>query len=225
MQTHTDRTPMRVLIKKSGTPFTVTRYQRGETVFVQGDEGDSVMHVESGRVELTVVATCGREAICGLPGRGSFLGEEVIAGCAVRPYTATAMTPTEVISITKADMLHLLSSQPEFAERFVEYSVSRTTRLAADLANQLLYTSETRLAHVLLSLADHQEGDSMRCALPDVTQEFIARMVGTTRSRVNMFLGKFKRMGFIEEHGGVLQINPALLADVSDGGSLDRDAR
>ena len=224
MQMHSDRTPIRVLIKKSGTPFTVTRYQRGDTIFVQGDEDDCVMYVESGRVELTVLAACGKEAICGLPSWGSFLGEEVLAGCVARPHTATAMTPTEVTSLTKADMLHLLASQPEFAERFVEYSVSRTTRLSADLANQLLYTSETRLAHVLLSLADHQEGDQMRCALPHVTQEFIARMVGTTRSRVNMFLGKFKRMGFIEKRGGVLQINPALLADVSDSGS-EREAR
>ena len=156
---------------------------------------------------------------------GQFLGEEVIGGTSARPYTATAMTATEVITVTKHDMLHLLGAEPEFAQRFVQYSVNRTTRLAADLANQLLYTSETRLAHVLLSLADHQEGDTMLCVLPDVTQEFIARMVGTTRSRVNMFLGKFKRMGFISERGGVMQINPALLADVSDSGMVEREVR
>jgi CRP-like cAMP-binding protein len=103
--------------------------------------------------------------------------------------------------------------------------VSRATRLAADLANQLLYTSEARLVRALLTLADYDEDDPTRCPLPDVTQEFIARMVGTTRSRVNMFLGRFKKLGFIEVQGGVLQINPALLPDVSDDGLLELDAR
>ena len=225
MQTHTEQPSLRVLISTSGTPFTAAHHARGATLFSQGDTADSVIHVESGRVELTVVAPSGKEAICGLLGPGSFLGDEVLAGRRVRPCTATAMEPTDVLLIRTAHVLELLSSQREFAQRFVAYSVSRTAQLAADLANQLLYTSEARLVRALLTLADYDEGDAIRCPLPDVTQEFIARMVGTTRSRVNMFLGKFKKLGFIEVQGGVLQINPALLPDVSDDGLLELDAR
>lgn len=135
------------------------------------------------------------------------------------------MTPTDVLIVRTEHMLELLSSQGEFAKRFVADSVSRTTRLASDLANQLLYTSEERLVRALLTLAVCDEDDPMRCPLPDVTQEFVARMVGTTRSRVNIFLGKFKRLGFIEVEGGGLQINPALLPDVFDGGLLEQNAR
>jgi CRP-like cAMP-binding protein len=225
MQSHTERPSIRVLIRTSGIPFTASHYPRGATLFSQGDCGDSVIYVESGRVELTVVASSGKEAICGLPGPGSFLGDEVLAGRFVRPCTATAMGPADVLQIHTAHVLELLSTQREFAERFVAHSASRTARLAADLANQLLYTSEARLVRALLTLADYDEDDPGRCPLPDVTQEFIARMVGTTRSRVNMFLGKFKKLGFIEVQGGVLQINPALLPVVSDDGLMELDAR
>lgn len=225
MQSPAEWPSIRVLIRASGIPFTAAHYARGATLFSQGDRGDSMMHVESGRVELTVVSPSGKEAICGLPGTGSFLGDEVLAGCVVRPCTATAMGPIDVLHIRTAHVLELLSSQREFVQRFVAFSVSRTTRLAADLANQLLYTSEARLVRALLTLADYDEGDPIRCPLPDVTQEFIARMVGTTRSRVNMFLGKFKKVGFIEVQGGVLQINPALLPDVTNDGLMEIDAR
>jgi CRP-like cAMP-binding protein len=162
-------------------------------------------------VELAVAAPSGRDAICGLLNEGAFLGEEVLAGSVARPCSATALIPTEVLAVTKTDMLRLLGTQQAFAERFIAHSVGRTARLEADLTDQLLYPCENRLARVLLTLAEYDEQRPLRCPLPDVSQEFIARMVGTTRSRVNQFLGKFKKLGYVEDHGGVLQINPALL--------------
>ena len=215
MQTHNDLPSLRAIVQASGTFSSVSRYTRGASLFTQGTDGDNVMHVEHGRVGLTVTAPSGKEAICGLLGPGTFLGEGILTGCAARPYTAVALLPTEVLVIGKARFLHLLHTDRRFAERFVAHTVSRSTRLASDLTDQLLYSSEERLARVLLTLADCDEATTARCALPHVSQEFIARMVGTTRSRVNLFLGRLKKRGFVEVHGGVLQIRPALLHGLS----------
>lgn len=215
---------VRALIETAGTPFATAWYEPRDIVFRQGDDDDSVMHVESGRVELAVAATSGKEAICGLVGAGSFLGEEALADCEVRPYTATALEPTEVLVVSKAHMEQLLSTEPHMSARLMAHSLSRTIRLANDLTDQLLYSCEKRLAQVLLLLANYDERHPIRCAMPDVTQEFMARMVGTTRSRVNLFLGKFKKHGLIEDHDGVLQINPDLLLGVPDGGLCDETA-
>lgn len=220
MQTQDRPQSVRSLIASTGLPFTAARFQPRETIFHQGDDGDSVMYVESGRIELAAVAPSGKEAICGLLGTGAFLGEEALSGSPTRPQTATAMTATEVLIIGRATMSQLLAIEREFTERFIAHSVNRTTRLTADLADQLLYSCEERLAHVLMVLADPDERDPLRYRLPDVTQEFIARMVGTTRSRVNHFLGKFKKQGFVEEQNGVLQLNPALLMTVPGGNGV-----
>lgn len=217
MQAQYQPRSVRTLIESACLPFSPATYEPRKSIFLQGDDDDSVIYVESGRIELSAVSPSGREAICGLLGAGAFLGEEALAGCATRPYTATAMTRTDVLCIGKAHMEQLLSTQRPFAERFIEHSVNRTARLRADLADQLLYSCEARLARVLLTLADHLERDPLRYALPNVTQEFIARMVGTTRSRVNHFLGKFKKLGFVEERGGVLHINPAMLYAIPGG--------
>lgn len=217
MQTQVRQQSIRSLIESTGLQFTAARYQPRETIFHQGDDGDSVLYVDSGRIELAAVAPSGKEAICGLLGSGAFLGEEALTGSSTRPHTATAMTATEVLVISRATMSQLLASQREFTEAFIAHSVNRTARLTADLADQLLYSCEERLAHVLMVLADSDDRDPLRYRLPNVTQEFIARMVGTTRSRVNHFLGKFKKLGFIEEHDGVLHLNPALLMAVPGG--------
>jgi len=209
---------VRALIETAGTPFTAAWYEPRDAIFRQGDDNDSVMHVESGRVELAVAANSGKEAICGLVDAGSFLGEEALTECEARAYTATALEPTELLVVTKVDMQHLVSTEPEVSARLMAHSLSRTIRLANDLTDQLLYSCEKRLAQVLLLLANYDERHPIPCAMPDVTQEFMARMVGTTRSRVNLFLGKFKKHGLIEEHGGVLRINPDLLLEVPDGG-------
>ena len=217
MQTQDRLHSVRSMIESTGLPFTAAHFQPRETIFHQGDDGDSVLYVESGRIELAAVAPSGKEAICGLLGAGAFLGEEALSESATRPHTATAMTATEVLIIGRATMSQLLSSHREFSEAFIAHTVNRTARLTADLADQLLYSCEERLAHVLMVLADPDDRDPLRYRLPNVTQEFIARMVGTTRSRVNHFLGKFKKLGFVEEHDGVLHLNPAMLVPVPGG--------
>ena len=205
---------VRSLLESTGTPFSSARYPRQAVLFRQGDACESVMYIEKGRVWLAVTTPGGKEAICGLLAAGAFLGEEVLGGYAARRQTATAMTETEVLVVAKADMSRLLRTQPAIADRFVEYIVARKARLESDLTDQLLYSSERRLAHTLLLLAGCDVRQCSRCVLPDVSQEMIAEMVGTTRSRVNFFMGKFKKLGFIEEDGGVLQLNPSLLANM-----------
>lgn len=227
------RLTVRRLIEGTCLPFTAAHFQPRATIFHQGDDGDSVLYIEAGRVELAAVAPNGKEAICGLLDSGAFLGEEAISGSAARQHTAIAMAPTDVLIIDRAVMTELLETQRDFVFRFVEHTVSRTARLTADLVDQLLYSCEARLARALVALAVPDSSDPMRYTLPNVTQEFIARMVGTTRSRVNHFLGKFKKLGFVEERDGALQLNPALLFAVSGGvgamppaalpGTLDAD--
>jgi len=212
-----DLKSVRNLIRTAGFTCAVEHFDHHDVLFAQGDRAGHVMFVEAGRVGLTVVAPSGREALCGVQGAGGFIGEAVLAGRQERPCTATALASTCVLVIRADDMVTLLNTEREFAERFVAHSVTHAMQLAADLANQLLYSSEARLVRVLLTLAGCDPDDAVSRPLPDVTQEFIARMVGTTRSRVNMFLGRFKKAGFVEVHDGVLQINPWMLPEVSDG--------
>jgi CRP-like cAMP-binding protein len=175
------------------------------------------MAVERGRIWLAVTARSGKEAICGLLGTGAFLGEEALVGRGERRHSATAMTATQVLVVAKAHMIRLLRTQPELRDGFVAHLLARNTRLEANLTDQIFHSSEQRLAHTLLVLANCDGRRPRRCALPDLPQEIIAEMVGTTRARVNAFMGKFKKLGFIEENSGVLQVNPARLHVVHDG--------
>lgn len=219
MESQEDRHPLnvRALLESTGTPFAVAGYGQRAVVFSQGDACDSVMYIEKGLVRLAVATPSGKEAICGLLGTGAFLGEEALGGHAVRRQTATAMTATEVLVVSKVQMIRLLRTQQALSDRFIAHILARNTRLEADLTDQLLSSSEQRLARTLLVLAGCGERRPCRCVLPHVSQEIIAEMVGTTRSRVNVFMGKFKKLGFIEEDAGVLQINPSLLHAVHDG--------
>lgn len=205
------------MLETTATPFTIADYGPRAAIFRQGDPCDSVMHIESGRVWLAVTARSGKEVICGLLDTGAFLGEEALTGCGERRQSATAMTVTHVLVVAKAHMIRLLHTQPGLLDRFLAHLLARNIRLEANLTDQLLYSSEQRLAHMLLVLADCDERRPRRCALPDLPQEIIAEMVGTTRSRVNFFMGKFKKLGFIEENGGVLHVNPDRLHVVDDG--------
>ena len=219
MQAENDRQPwnVRALLESTGTPFDVAGHGQGAVIFSQGDKCTSVMHIEKGRVRLGVTAPSGKEAICGLLGIGAFLGEEALGGHAVRRQTATAMTATEVLVVAKAEMIRLLRTQRAIADRFIAYILARNSRLEADLTDQILNSSEQRVARTLLALAAYDERRPCRRALPDVSQTIIAEMVGTTRSRVNKFMTKFKRLGFIEEDGERLQVTPSLLQVVHDG--------
>ena len=217
-----DRRPwnVRALLESTATPFTVADYGPRATIFRQGDACDSVMHIQRGRVWLAVTAHSGKEAICGLLGSGAFLGEEVLVGRGERRQSAIALAATQVLVVAKAHLIRLLHTQPGLLDRFIAHLLTRNSRLEANLTDQMFHSSERRLAYMLIVLANGDERRPRRCALPDLPQEIIAEMVGTTRSRVNVFLGKFKKVGFIEEHGGVLYVNPARLGVV-----YDRDRR
>jgi len=206
---------VRELLESSGTPFTIARYLSRAYLFVQGDPCQSVMQIQTGRVWLAVTTPDGREAICGVLAAGAFLGEDALTGRAVRRQTATAMTATEVLVVATADFTRLLHTYEAIAERFIAHTLARNARLEAELAEQLLYPAERRLAHTLLELAGCDERHPCRCVLPDVSQEILAEMVGTTRSHVNAFIGKFRRRGFVEKAGGVLRVNPARMQAAS----------
>jgi CRP/FNR family transcriptional regulator, cyclic AMP receptor protein len=209
-------THLRTLLESTGTPFAVAAYGPRGVVFRQGDPADSVMHIENGRVRLVVTTADGREAICGLLGQGAFLGEDALVGRVVRRQTASAMTATEVLVVPKAPMLRLLHTQQAIRDRFIAHILARHIGLEADLSDQLLHSTQQRLARALLLLASCGERCACRCVLPDVSQTIIAEMVGTTRSRVNLFMRRFKKLGFIREDDGVLQVEPSLLQVVSD---------
>ena len=219
MQTQDDRRlwNVRALLESTATPFTIADYGPRTAIFRQGDPCDSVMHIERGRVWLAVTARSGKEAICGLLGAGAFVGEEALVGGGERRHSATAMTATQVLVVTRANMVRLLRTQPRLQDGFIAHLLARNARLEANVTDQIFHSSEQRLAHTLLVLANGDERLPRRAALPDLPQEIIAAMVGTTRSRVNVFMGKFKKLGFIEEHSGVLHINPARLHVVPDG--------
>ena len=217
MQSHDVRLwDVRALLASTGTPFAVAEYGPRAIIFHQGDECRSVMHIERGRVRMAITTRGGKEAICGILGAGAFLGEEALGGFAVRRQTATALNATTMLIVAKADMMRRLRTQPAIADRFIAYILQRNSRLEADLTDQLLHSSEQRLARALCLLAGCDERRPGPGVLPDVSQTLIAEMVGTTRSRVNTLMGKFKKQGFIEQDGGVLQVKPALMRVVPE---------
>ena len=173
MQPQSDRPPLnvRALLESTGTPFSVAHYGPRAAIFLQGDPCDRVIYIEKGRVRLAVTACSGKEAICGLLGTGAFLGEEALGGHAGRRQTATGMTATEVLVVAKTQMIRLLRTQPAIADRFIAHLLARNVCLEAALTDQLLYSSERRLAHTLLVLAGCDERRPCRGALPDVSQD------------------------------------------------------
>jgi CRP/FNR family cyclic AMP-dependent transcriptional regulator len=208
---------MRALLESAGAPFSVSHHRAGDVVFRQGDESNTVMHIEEGRVRLSVSSFAGKGAICGLMGAGSFLGEDVLGGCAFRRQTATAIVATELLVVSRATMTGLLRNNQAIAQQFIAHTLARKSSLETDLTVQLLYSGEERLVHTLLGLAGCEGQRHGLYDLPKVSQETIAEMVGTTRSRVNHFMGKFKKMGFIEKHGAQLQLNPSHLSVMRTG--------
>ena len=207
---------VRALLEATATPFTIADYGPRGAIFRQGDRCDSVMQIVRGRVWLAVTARNGKEAICGLLGTGAFLGEEALVGCGERRQSAIAMTATQVLVVAKAHLIRLLGTQPELLDEFIAHLLARNTDLEANLTDQIFRSSEQRLAHTLLVLANCDEQGPRRCVLPDLPQEIIAEMVGTTRSRVNAFMGKFKKCGLLEEHNGVLYVNSARVQVVDE---------
>jgi CRP-like cAMP-binding protein len=202
-------------LDSSGVARTAMEYGRGESVFTQGDDCDNVMYIQSGGVKLSVLSKNGREAVVAMLGPGDFFGEGCLAGQPVRMGSAAAITPSVILLIKKDKMLRLLHRQHTMSDRFISHMLSRNIRIEEDLVDQLFNSSEKRLARTLLLLARYGKQDLAPRDVPKLSQETLAKMIGTTRSRVNFFLNKFKRLGFIEYDGNVpLKINNSLLSVV-----------
>jgi CRP/FNR family cyclic AMP-dependent transcriptional regulator len=200
-------------LRASGVAKSLPVRPGGSLLFVQGDPADSVFYIRDGSVRLSVLSKAGKQAVVATFGPGDFVGEGALAGQAVRMGSATAAVPTAVLEVEKGAMLHLLHEQHEFSDRFIAYMLSRNIRVEADLVDQLFNRSEKRLARALLLLARYGKQDDTHRVLPRISQEVIAEMVGTTRSRVNFFMNKFRKLGFIEYNGG-LKVNDSLLTVV-----------
>ena len=198
-------------LESAGLGKRVVTYGRADVIFSQGDPCNSVMYLRSGAIRLSVLSHAGKEAIVATLGPGDFLGEGALAGYPIRLETASATMPTTVLVVPKRQMIRLLHSHHALSDRFIAHMLVRNARLEADLVDQLFNSSEKRLARTLLLLARYGKNDNAQRKLPAVSQETLAEMIGTTRSRVNFFLNKFRKLGFIGYDAGGLTINPSLL--------------
>ena len=196
-------------LTKVGTGRSLSAFRKKQVIFAQGASADAVFYIERGQVKLTVVSDRGKSAVVAMLGRGDFFGEGCLAGQPVRMATASAMTDVTVVRIERQAMIGLLHEGSLFSERFMAHLLARNVRFEEDLVDQLFNSSEKRLARALLLLARYGSGDP-HPTLPRVSQETLAEMIGSTRSRVNFFMNKFRKLGFIEYNGG-LHIHSSLL--------------
>ncbi len=202
-------------LESAGVAKTIVQYGRGEAIFTQGDACEHVMYIQTGGVKLSVVSKIGREAVVAMLGPGEFFGEGCLAGQPLRMGSATAMTPTTILLVGKEKMVALLHKEHAMSDRFIAHMLARNIRIEEDLIDQLFNSSEKRLARALLLLARYGKQDKPARVVPRISQETLAEMIGTTRSRVNFFLNKFKKLGFIEYDGELpLKINSSLLSVV-----------
>jgi CRP/FNR family transcriptional regulator, cyclic AMP receptor protein len=192
---------------------TIRKVQPKDTIFSQGDICKDVMYIQEGEVKLSVVSCAGKEAVVAILKSGDFVGEGALAGQLVRGETATALTPAKLFVMDRKEMVRALHAEHAFSDHFITYMLERNIRFKKDLIDQLFNCSEKRLARILLLLAGYGSLDKSRWVLLNVSQETLAGMVGTTRSRVNLFMNKFKKLGFIQYNGG-LQVNDSLLSVV-----------
>ena len=197
----------------AGVARTIVEFQAKDTIFSQGDIGKDVLYIQKGTVKLSVVSKTGKEAVVAMLKPGNFIGEGVLAGQPVRIATATAVTLVTVLVIGLKEMIRVLHAEHAFSDHFISYMVGRNIRIEEDLIDQLFNSSEKRLARTLLLLARYGNNEKPQFVLPKVSQETLAEMVGTTRSRVNFFMNKFKKLGFINYDGG-LHVNDSLLSVV-----------
>lgn len=193
-----------------GRGKTVLKHPKKQRIFSQGDAADAVFYIQTGKVKLTVVSAKGKEAVVAILGRADFFGEGCLAGQTVRMATATAMEEASIVRIEKSAMIRVLHEEPSFSELFMSYLLSRNIRIEEDLVDQLFNSSEKRLARLLLLLAHFGKEGKEEVIIPKISQETLAEMVGTTRSRVSFFMNKFKKLGLIKYNGG-LHVHSALL--------------
>ena len=197
----------------TGVRLQRVEYEPAGKIFAQGDSATSVMYVEKGAVRLSVLSHAGKEAVVALLEVGHFFGEGCLAGQLQRMATATAVAPSTIMAVEKSEMVRQLHATPLFADRFLTHMLTRNIRIEEDLVDQLFNSTEKRLARTLLLLARYGEPEASHRALPKLSQEVLAEMVGTTRSRVNFFMNKFRKLGFID-YNGALKINNSLLSVV-----------
>jgi len=200
-------------LDSAGLERTIKEYKKAALVYSQGDSAKHVMYLQEGSVKLSVVSEGGKEAVVAILGPGDFFGEGCMAGQPVRMGTATAISNSTVLLIAKTEMFKVLHEQHDLSDRFIHFMLSRNIRIEEDLVDQLFNSSEKRLARTLLLLARYGKDDQPHAVLHDISQETLAEMIGTTRSRVNFFMNKFKKLGFIKYNGGI-QINTSLLSIV-----------
>jgi CRP/FNR family transcriptional regulator, cyclic AMP receptor protein len=200
-------------LDSAGVARKVVDFPKRATIFAQGDAARHVMYIQQGGVKLSVVNTTGKEAVVAVLRPGDFFGEGCLAGQPLRMGSATTTAPTTVLVIDKDEMTRVLHAEHEFSDRFIAYMLSRNIRVEEDLVDQLFNSTEKRLARALLLLARYGKKDEPQKILPKVSQETLAEMIGTTRSRVNLFMNKFKKLGFIDNRNG-LEINSSLLSVV-----------
>ena len=185
-------------------------YQPKQTVFRQGDAADAVFYIQKGKVQLTVVSAQGKEGVIAMLGAGEFFGEGCLAGQQTHLASAVATAESLIVVVEKATMVRMLHEQPAFAEKFMAFLLSRNIQIEADLVDQLFNSSERRLARVLLLLANFGKEGKMEAVIPAISQDVLAARVGTTRSRINFFMNKFRKLGLIE-YNGELKVHSALL--------------
>jgi CRP/FNR family cyclic AMP-dependent transcriptional regulator len=198
-------------LNSAGIARTIVQYRSSQKIYAQGDPAMSVMYIQQGGVKLSVVSEVGKEAIVALLGPGDFFGEGCLAGLPFRMGTATTIAPTTALVIEKNAMIEVLHREHKLSDRFIAYLLTRNIRVEEDLVDQLFNSTEKRLARTLLLLARYGKQDKPQKMLPKVSQEALAEMIGTTRSRVNVFMNKFRKLGFIHYNGG-LHLHNSLLS-------------
>jgi len=199
------------LLDKVWSGRATATYTKDQVVFAQGDRADSVFHLQKGKLKLTVVSNQGKEAVIALLAEGDFFGEGCLAGQSKRMSTATTMTDCVTVRMAKPEMVQVLHDEPVFSEQFLHYLLSRNIRIEEDLVDQLFNSSEKRLARVLLLLANFGKPSKVEPVMTKMSQEMLAEIIGTTRARVNFFMNKFRKLGFIDYDGGGLRVHSSLL--------------
>jgi CRP/FNR family transcriptional regulator, cyclic AMP receptor protein len=200
----------KVFLAKVGKGRTLADYKTNQRVFSQGDSADTVFYIQTGQVKLTVVSEQGKEAVVAILGAGDFFGEGCLVGQPIRMATASTMSESSIMRLGKAGVIRLLHDQPAFSELFLHHLLSRNIRIEEDLVDQLFNSSEKRLARVLLLLANFGKEAKPEPVIAKISQETLAEIVGTTRSRVSFFMNRFRKLGFIEYNGG-LHVHSSLL--------------
>jgi CRP/FNR family cyclic AMP-dependent transcriptional regulator len=213
----------KVFLSKVGNGKTILKFHSNQNVFAQGEIADTVFYIQTGRVKVTVVSEQGKDAVVGILEAGQFFGEGCMNGLALRIATTTAMEECAITAITKEAMIEFLREEPKFSELFMAYLLTRNGRIQEDLIDQLFNSSEKRLARLLLLLANFGKEGSPQAVSPNISQETLAEMIGTTRSRVNFFLNKFRKLGLINYNGKIEVHNSLLSAVLHDKPEIRRE--